>query len=165
MKNQIAVLIILIFTTKIYAQDIIIKNVNLITMTTDRLIINQSLLIRNGKINQIGDFSKLSKNNQTTIINGKGKYVMPGLADMHVHLPEEDKIEKLRNYSTRQLEELALLTEEERVVRLPIIEEELDGILGQFALRYDQETKDLLDKYKIDYTETEHGIGYQKVRY
>ena len=95
MKNQIAVLIILIFTTKIYAQDIIIKNVNLITMTTDRLIINQSLLIRNGKINQIGDFSKLSKNNQTTIINGKGKYVMPGLADMHVHLPEEDKIEKL----------------------------------------------------------------------
>ena len=95
MKKQIAVLIILIFTTKIYAQDIIIKDINLITMTTDSLITSQSLLIRDGKINQIGDFKKLPKNKQTTIINGKGKYVMPGLADMHVHLPEENKVEKV----------------------------------------------------------------------
>ena len=95
MKKQVLVLLILILTTKIYAQDIIIKDINLITMTTDSLITSQSLLIRDGKINQIGDFKKLPKNKQTTIINGKGKYVMPGLADMHVHLPEEYKVEKL----------------------------------------------------------------------
>ncbi len=77
----------------------------------------------------------------------------------------EDKIEKLRNYSTRQLEELSALTEEERVVRLPKIEEELDMILSQFSARYDKEVRALLDEYKIEYTETEYGLGYQKVRY
>ena len=30
---------------------------------------------------------------RSVIINGKGKYLMPGLVDMHVHLPEGNKIE------------------------------------------------------------------------
>jgi imidazolonepropionase-like amidohydrolase len=64
-------------------------------MNSDTLVKNQSLLIRKGKIKTIGDYKKLPKNKQTTIIDGKGKYLMPSLADMHVHLPEADKIEKL----------------------------------------------------------------------
>ncbi len=95
MKKQVVLLLILILTTKIYAQDIIIKDINMITMTTDSLISKQSLLIRDGKINKIGDYKNLPKNKETTIINGKGKYLMPGLVDMHVHLPEGNKIEKL----------------------------------------------------------------------
>lgn len=95
MKKVLILLVLLIVTTKSYAQDIIIKDINIIPITSDTLIKNQSVLISNGKISAIGDYKKLSKNKKTTIINGKGKYLMPSLADMHVHLPEEDKIEKL----------------------------------------------------------------------
>lgn len=95
MKKIVIVLITLILTTKNYAQDIIIKNINIIPMTSDTLVKNQSVLIRKGKINTIGDYKKLPKNKQTTIIDGNGKYLMPSLADMHVHFPEADKIENL----------------------------------------------------------------------
>ncbi len=64
-------------------------------MTSDTLLENQSILIQKGKITEIGKYQNLSKSKQTKVIDGKGKYLMPGLADMHVHLPTEDKIEKL----------------------------------------------------------------------
>lgn len=95
MKKLVIVLFVLIVATKNYAQNIIIRDINIIPMTSDTMIANQSVLIRNGKIDAIEDYKKLPKNKKTTIINGKGKYLMPGLADMHVHLPAEDQIEKL----------------------------------------------------------------------
>ena len=95
MKKQVILVLILILTSKIYAQDIIIKDINIIPMTTAILMEHQSVLIKNGKIVSIGDIKRFPKSKKTTIINGKGKYLMPGLADMHVHLPEENKMEKL----------------------------------------------------------------------
>ncbi|MEO6135008.1 MAG: amidohydrolase family protein [Ginsengibacter sp.] len=95
MKKLVMVVFVLILATKNYAQDIIIRDINIIPMTSDTLIANKSVLIRHGKIMAIEDYKTLPKNKQTKIINGKGKYLMPGLADMHVHLPEENKIEKL----------------------------------------------------------------------
>ncbi len=47
------------------------------------LIKNQNVLIENGIIQKIGtDF----QNESATVIDGTGKYLMPGLTDMHVHL-------------------------------------------------------------------------------
>lgn len=96
MKKYAIILFTFLLSAKLYSQDIVIKNINIIPMTSDTVLINQSVLIQNGKIIEIGDFNSLDKNdNNTKVINGEGKYLMPGLSDMHVHLPEEDKIEKL----------------------------------------------------------------------
>jgi imidazolonepropionase-like amidohydrolase len=52
-------------------------------MTNSELIKNQSVLIENGIIQKIGTDIQ---NQNATIIDGTGKFLMPGLTDMHVHL-------------------------------------------------------------------------------
>jgi imidazolonepropionase-like amidohydrolase len=74
--------------------EIVIKNINLITMTNDKVEKNQSILIRNKKIVQIDDFSKLKFGKKASVIDGVGKFLMPALTDMHIHLPAENKIEE-----------------------------------------------------------------------
>ncbi len=95
MKNFLGLFFVLILTSNSFAQDIIIKDIDIIAMTSNTLIKQQSVLIQKGKITKIGNFKELSNSKQTTILEGKGKFLMPGLADMHVHLPEADKIEEL----------------------------------------------------------------------
>jgi len=60
-----------------------IQNVNILTMKDSVLIKNQSVLIENGTIQKIGTDIQ---NPNATIIDGTGKFLMPGLTDMHVHL-------------------------------------------------------------------------------
>lgn len=67
-------------------QIIVIKNVNIITMTKDSVVLkNAAIVIRNEKIESInGPIPKEAK-----IIDGSGKWLMPGLIDMHVHVPTD----------------------------------------------------------------------------
>lgn len=61
----------------------LIKNVNIVPMTSDTILMNKSVRVENGIIKKIGDI--VSSTNET-IIDGKGKYLSPGLIDMHTHL-------------------------------------------------------------------------------
>lgn len=59
-----------------------IKNVNIIPMTLNNKIIeNANILIKGNKIFSINEAIPKS----AKIINGKGKWLIPGLIDMHVH--------------------------------------------------------------------------------
>ena len=79
----------------LHAQDILIRDINLIPMTGNTVVKKQNVLIRDGKIQQIGSFTVPKDKGKLTIIEGKGKYLMPGLADMHVHLPEASRTDTL----------------------------------------------------------------------
>jgi tetratricopeptide (TPR) repeat protein len=61
------------------------KNVNLIPMTSAKVVPQQTVLIKGGKIFKIGDSKSLSIPKAATVIDGTGNYLLPGLADMHVH--------------------------------------------------------------------------------
>ncbi len=70
---------------------ILIKNVNILTMTDGNVRRNQSLLIRDGIIEAVGSSLSLlededNDNDNVILIDGTGKYVMPGLINMHTHL-------------------------------------------------------------------------------
>ncbi|MCD9188641.1 MAG: amidohydrolase family protein [Pyrinomonadaceae bacterium] len=82
------VLLVLLFVTSALAQNdknvTAFTNVNVIPMDKERVLQNQTVLIKNGMIAEIGNKVKIPKNAQ--IIDGKGKYLIPGLVDMHVHL-------------------------------------------------------------------------------
>jgi len=95
MKKLSLLIFVIFFATKASSQDLLIKDINIITMASDTFLKKQSVWIYNGIIKEISTFKKLQKNKKFKIINGTGKFLMPGLADMHVHLPEEEKIEKL----------------------------------------------------------------------
>jgi imidazolonepropionase-like amidohydrolase len=104
MKTRISLLLILVTVTlRIQAQgivnsaerEIVIKSVNLISMENDQVEPNQTIVIRNGKITAIGKNLKYGKD--ALIIDGKGKYLIPGLAEMHAHVPPIDDIEPMKD--------------------------------------------------------------------
>lgn len=64
--------------------DYLITNVSIISMLSNEITSPQNVLIRDGKIASIGK-SSLSK--PVNYINGTGKFLMPGLTEMHAHIP------------------------------------------------------------------------------
>lgn len=64
----------------------VIKNVNLIPMTSlDKVIYHTTVVIKNGHIESFN--GAITKG--AIIIDGKGKWLIPGLIDMHVHTPTD----------------------------------------------------------------------------
>ena len=66
------------------AQSTLIKNVNIFDGTSDQLAIGQDVLVENNLIKQVG--TNLSPTDSTTVIDGGGRTLMPGLIDSHLHL-------------------------------------------------------------------------------
>lgn len=62
----------------------IIKNVNILSAKGDSLISNQSILIDKGIITSIDSVLKVPSG--ALVIDGSGKYLIPGLIDTHIHL-------------------------------------------------------------------------------
>jgi imidazolonepropionase-like amidohydrolase len=73
-------------------RDIVIKNVTVIPMDEERVIPNQTVVIKAGLITTIGSNVKYGKD--ALIIDGTGKYLIPGLAEMHAHVPPRDDLEE-----------------------------------------------------------------------
>ncbi len=68
------------------AQTVAFTNVNVIPMDRERMLSNQTVVIRNGLIVDIGDAKKVKTPGGAVRIDGTGKYLVPGLVDMHTHL-------------------------------------------------------------------------------
>ena len=72
----------------IVSVDFIIENVNILDVRSGEILENRHVLIKEGKVHKI---SKEKVDNQSeTIIDGSGKYLMPGLTEMHAHIPSPD---------------------------------------------------------------------------
>lgn len=69
---------------RVKSEEILILDVNVIPMKTNIVLENYSVLIKDGKISDIG--KEVSSSENAIIIDGKGKYLIPGLSDMHTHL-------------------------------------------------------------------------------
>ena len=61
-----------------------IKNVNILNTNSDSFIVGQTVLIKDGIIQSIESATNISS--ETTVVDGSGKYLIPGLIDSHVHL-------------------------------------------------------------------------------
>lgn len=72
-----------------------IVNINLIPMTTEVVLPDQTVLIEGDRIVEIGNVDDVELPTGTQIIDGNGFYLIPGLADMHVHIYEESRDEYL----------------------------------------------------------------------
>jgi imidazolonepropionase-like amidohydrolase len=65
--------------------------VNVIPMDRERVLLNQTVVVRDGVIAEIGDAKKVKIPEGAQRIEGAGKFLIPGLADMHVHLFSDDE--------------------------------------------------------------------------
>jgi len=67
-----------------YFEKTIINNVNIIDVETGNIAYNQYVLIENSRITKI-DTVQITAFDDALIIDGTGKYLIPGLWDMHTH--------------------------------------------------------------------------------
>ena len=65
-------------------------DVNVIPMDSERIIEQQTVLVREGQIEMVGPLLEVQVPEGAVIIKGKGRYLMPGLADMHFHNENEN---------------------------------------------------------------------------
>ncbi len=72
------------------AQATAFVGVNVIPMDRERILANQTVIIRSGKIVEIGDAARVTVPKDAVRIDGQGKYLIPGLVDMHTHLMSDD---------------------------------------------------------------------------
>jgi hypothetical protein len=56
-------------------------------MDRERLLQNQTVVVREGRVAAMGGATDTEVPRGATTIQGRGRYLMPGLADMHAHLP------------------------------------------------------------------------------
>jgi hypothetical protein len=64
-----------------------ITNVTVIPMDRERTLADQTVIIRDGRIETVGDAARTTVPAGATRIDGRGKFLMPGLAEMHAHVP------------------------------------------------------------------------------
>jgi imidazolonepropionase-like amidohydrolase len=62
-------------------------NVNIVPMDRERVLERQTVLIRDGRIAEIGSRASVKVPLDATRVIAVGKYLMPGLAEMHAHVP------------------------------------------------------------------------------
>ncbi len=66
--------------------DLIIENVDVIGMASDSVDEDQSVFLKDGIIVEIARSSQYRPTTGATVVDGTGKFLIPGLADMHVHV-------------------------------------------------------------------------------
>ena len=75
---------------------------------------NQTIVIENNKFAWIGDESQFEKQEEDQINNAEGKYVIPGMMDLHVHLSYTHKALQQREAAMMRHKD-AYRSEERRV--------------------------------------------------
>ena len=77
-----------------------IVNVNVLPMDRDTVLAEQTVLVHDGRIQQVGASGRVQIPAGATRIEGGGRYLIPGLADMHVHMagPRDIQEELLEMY-------------------------------------------------------------------
>jgi len=81
-----ALILSLLLAIPALAETIVIRNVNVVSMTSPKVMEKQNVIVRDGKIESVS--TRLAKMpDGTKVVDGTGKYLMPGLAEMHGHVP------------------------------------------------------------------------------
>jgi imidazolonepropionase-like amidohydrolase len=72
--------------------------VHVVPMDSERVLRDQTVVVRDGRIAEIGPRASLLPPDGARVVDAAGRYLMPGLTEMHAHIPSpqqgEDTIER-----------------------------------------------------------------------
>jgi imidazolonepropionase-like amidohydrolase len=69
------------------AQDLAFVGVNVVPMDRNGILANQTVIVRDGRIAAVGPAGSTRVPDGALRLEGRGKYLMPGLGEMHGHIP------------------------------------------------------------------------------
>jgi imidazolonepropionase-like amidohydrolase len=67
-------------------QTLVLQHVTIIDGTAAAPQLDQTVIVSRGRIREVGPASRLKADKTVRIVDGRGKFLIPGLWDMHVHL-------------------------------------------------------------------------------
>ena len=82
-----------------FAQTTAFVNVNVVPMSSDAVIPAQTVLVEDGIISAIGSVDEIRIPIGAKAVDGTDRYLMPGLAEMHAHVPAADSENLDRDFS------------------------------------------------------------------
>ncbi len=79
------------------ADTVAIVNVNVIPMTSETVVAGQTVVVRDGRIEAIGDVESVRAPEEAVVVDGTDRYLMPGFVEMHAHVTstEPDAVQPL----------------------------------------------------------------------
>src|SRR5688572_8241612 len=80
--------------------EVVFRSVNVIPMDQERILQRQTVIVKNGRITWMGPDSQAKPAPGAIIVEASGKYLIPGLAEMHAHVPPIDDIEPMKEVLT-----------------------------------------------------------------
>ena len=69
------------------AGDVAFVNVNVVPMDSERILEDQAVIVEDGRIVAIGSADEIGPAEGVEVVEAEGLYLMPGLTEMHGHLP------------------------------------------------------------------------------
>lgn len=63
------------------------RDVNVVSMERPQVDARRDVLVQDGRIARIGAAGSVQAPPEAQVVDGRGRYLMPGLAEMHAHLP------------------------------------------------------------------------------
>lgn len=70
----------------------VFTNVNVLPMTGERVLKEQTVVVRDGIVVEVGPSTAIDVPDSAFRIDGSGRYLLPGLTDFHVHLRSSDEL-------------------------------------------------------------------------
>jgi hypothetical protein len=67
-------------------------NVNVIPVEPEGVLSDQTVVVENGRVSEVGPAGEVKVPSGATVIAGEGRYLMPGLTDSHTHPMAEDDL-------------------------------------------------------------------------
>ena len=96
MRNGLRLLAALVMSVApVAAQSTAFVGVTVIPMDRERTLANQTVVVTNGRITAMGPAASTTVPSGATRIDGAGKFLMPGLAEMHAHVPPQTTNDQL----------------------------------------------------------------------
>jgi len=87
MKRLFLLLVVLLAGDVVNAASTAFINVNVVPMTTETVVTGQTVVVTNGMIAAIGNVEHVPVPEKAIVVDGTDRFLMPGLAEMHAHVP------------------------------------------------------------------------------
>ena len=85
-RNSFLVCLLLLFATSLVAEVKVLKSFTLIDGTGRPAVPDSAMILDNGRITWVGPVADLKTPASAQVVDLQGKYVMPGIINLHVHL-------------------------------------------------------------------------------
>lgn len=98
-KSWALVIVVLLDAGPLFAGTTAFVNVNVVPMSSESVIAAQTVIVADGIIQTMGNVDEIRIPQGAKAVDGTDRYLMPGLAEMHAHVPDADSSELDRYFT------------------------------------------------------------------